>query len=263
MERRPFAANTYRAIRAEWEWCRMKPESTPFGFRLAGNRSMQNGQFEPEETRLIRSHLPDCDVFVDVGANIGFYSCLARSVNKHVVAIEPVVHNQRILYRNLELNGWPDVEVWPIAVAAVPGMINIYGGGTAASIIEGWSGISANHRQVVPVSTLDTLLGTRYDSKRLLIKIDVEGAEFDVLRGAERTLRSQPRPVWLVETTLSLHHPGINSHFCDVFDLFWTHGYEAVTADADQRVVTDSDVRRWLKTGVCDFGTYNWIFREA
>jgi hypothetical protein len=80
----------------------MKAHPTPYGFKLIGSHSvhhqgMQAGLFEPEETEVIRHHLRKADVFIDVGANIGFYSCIARSDGKYVVAIEPLIQNLRYL----------------------------------------------------------------------------------------------------------------------------------------------------------------------
>ena len=59
--------------------------------------------------------------------------------------------------------------------------------------------ISKRFRLTVAITTLRTLPGDRFDGKELLIKIDVEGAEYGVLRGAERTLTMLPHPTWIVE----------------------------------------------------------------
>jgi hypothetical protein len=47
--------------------------------------------------------------------------------------------------------------------------------------------------------TLDTSLGQRFDKKRCLIIVDVEGAEYSVLQGASHFLVMTPKPVWIVE----------------------------------------------------------------
>jgi len=97
-----------------------------------------------------------------------------------------------------------------------------------------------------------------------MIKIDVEGAEKELLLGAGRTLSRTPAPLWLVEINLTEHHPsGLNPHFRDVFDLFWGHDYVAQTADDERRVVRPDDVDRWIAAACRDFGTINYIFEKT
>jgi hypothetical protein len=64
------------------------------------NRSMTKGIFEKDEIELIQKNILNADMFVDVGANIGFYMCLARYLGKYVVAIEPQPQNLNCLYAN-------------------------------------------------------------------------------------------------------------------------------------------------------------------
>jgi hypothetical protein len=91
--------------------------------------------------------------------------------------------------------------------------------------------------------------------------MDVEGFENEVLKGAEDTLRSQPRPVWLIEISLDQHFPGgLNANFCHTFETFWGLGYEARIADSDERTITPEDVNRWAKSGHVDFGSHNYLF---
>lgn len=237
--------------------------TTPFGFRFTGEAAMVDGSFEAADTAAMRARMEQASVFVDVGANAGYFVCHARQLGKHVVAVEPMPQNLTLLYRNLEQNGWKDVEVFPVALAPEPGVALIFGGGTGASLVSNWSGTSAAWRHTVAVSTLDILLGDRFAGERMLIKIDVEGFELEVLRGATRTLSRSPRPAWQVEICLTEHHPnGINPHFLDLFDLFWSHGYRALTADAAARLVTRDDVVRWVEQRRRDFGFINYVFES-
>ena len=157
IERYPILAATYRAGRDAWVMNHQKPQLTPFGFKFMGHRDMQLGNFEPEETTLIKSFLTKTDVFVDVGANIGFYTCLARSANKYVIAIEPLFQNLSYLVINLIENNWNDVEIYPVGVSDRIGIASLYGSGTGASLIAGWAESSLHHRSAIAVSTLDIL----------------------------------------------------------------------------------------------------------
>lgn len=263
VERYPVLTFAYRTLRDAWAFQRQEPQATPHGFKLMGNPTMQAGAFEPEETALIEHLLNSADVFVDAGANIGFYTCLARASGKHTLAIEPLPQNLDYLYANLDANGWPDVEVYSLGLAERPGLGTLYGGTTGASLVDGWAAPSPLLRRRISVSTLDILLGDRFAGKKLLIKVDVEGAEYDLLLGAGHTLVLSSAPVWMVEIGLTEHHPaGLNPHFARTFELFWQHGYQAWTASLERRAISRADVERWVKSRTPSFGTGNYLFAK-
>lgn len=260
----PTVAQSYRTLRSIWTLRLRRPVRTPHGFDLVGRPDMVSGAFEQGETRLIGGLLQAADVFVDVGANIGLYTCLAASRSVWTVAIEPLPENLAYLTANVALNRLENVEVFPLAVAARPGILPLFGGDTGASLLEGWAGSGAGFRTSVAVSTLDVLLGGRFDGKRVVVKIDVEGAEAGTLGGAARLLRMSPAPTWVVEVCLTEHHPGgQNPRFAEVFDLFREAGYRAFTADSARREVTAGDVARWVVAGRRDFGGHNFLFAQA
>jgi len=90
---------------------------TPDGFLFACDPDVGMTFEHDAESAVLRAALPACDVFVDVGANVGFQTCLALQHGKRVVAIEPLVQNLDYLYANLEANGWTEVEVFPLGVS--------------------------------------------------------------------------------------------------------------------------------------------------
>jgi hypothetical protein len=128
-------------------------------------------------------------------------------------------------------------------------------------LLPGWAGASEKSYKIVPVTTLDVIVNTRFDGLPLLIKLDVEGFEIDVLKGGQRTLSLNPRPTWLVEIVLNEHFPGgLNDRYYETFEAFWRHGYQATTADEEQRRVNPDDVIRWAKQGSVGFGSHNYLF---
>ena len=245
----------------------LKPVITPYGFMLVGSRSihhiaMQKGTFEPAEVSLFKAEFEQSDVFVDVGANIGFYSCMARALNKHVIAIEPLPKNLNYLLENISTNHWNDVEIFPLGLSEKSGFATLYGASsTGASLIGSWAGASQRFNRRIAMSTLDILLGNRFANKKLFIKIDVEGVEYSVLQGSLLTLGRHPKPTWVIEICLNEYHPdGINPDYENIFNLFWNHGYLIHTADFRNLLITPSDVKRWVENGVCDSGTINYKF---
>ena len=239
---------------------------TAHGFRLAGNRVMLSADFEPAETGFLSSQLTRAGVFVDVGANIGFYSCLARKAGTRVIAIEASRDNVECLLFNLVANGWDDVEVVPAGLAGRIGIAQLHGGGTGASLLADWAGALAAPARSIPLTTLDAVMGNRFEHKQLLIKVDVEGAELGVVQGATAVLQRQPSPVWLLEICLTEHHPaGLNPDFEQTFEVFWRHGYEATSLldDGTRRVVTPAHIRHWAASREREFGYVSYVFEAA
>jgi FkbM family methyltransferase len=256
-----FAWHEYRAAR---EMAGREPRPTPHGFRFLGHDAMEAGTFEPFESRFIVEQASRTAALVDVGANAGYFVCLARGAGQHVLAVEPLPANVALLIRNLRANHMEDVEIFPVGLSSRPGFADLFGGGTGASLVEHWSGTSSVWKRTVPLSTLDILLSGRFAGQPLTIKVDVEGAEYELLLGAKETLQRRPAPIWLVEVNFSEHHPsGLNPRFRDVFEIFWSNGYEARTADEEERPVGPEDIGRWLESGRRDFGTINYIFEKG
>lgn len=246
------------------------PVDTPLGFRFGGltsqhHRAMQSGRFEAGEVallgRLFRSH----DRFVDVGANVGYFTCLARSRGLPALAVEPMAINLRVLYENLAANGWDDTEVVPMALSDRVGTQLLYGASsTGASLIDNWAGAPSTFRRHISVTTLDNVLGGRFEGERLVVKIDVEGHEYAALRGATRLIERTPRPAWLIEITLNEFHPSAsNPHFAATFDLFWKAGYACWRLEGERLApVTRADVERWVARGTTDSPWLNYVFAE-
>jgi FkbM family methyltransferase len=139
-------------------------------------------------------------LFVDVGANIGYYSVLwtkARQGNR-CVAIEASPRNVELIRSNLRSNGVVDAcQLLPIAASNESGSISFDQGPESQT---GWGGISegvGSGSRVITVECqpLDELIPEGQPVR--LLKIDVEGAEALVLEGMERLLRTrQVKEIW-------------------------------------------------------------------
>lgn len=238
------------------------PQGSLWGFKFCGPSNMLSGKFEDKEITQITRFFDSVDTFIDIGANIGLYSCLARSNNLDVISVEPEYFNVQILLKNLQINNWDDVAVLPIGVGSGPSIANLYGGGTGASLLEGWSGGSATH-QKIPVNTIDSVVSQISRTRRLAIKLDVEGFEYEALLGAKVTLSLHPKPIWFVEIDFDEHHPdGINPNFSRIFDIFWQNGYKCQTLDDNLQEVMPEDIENWTNSRSRGFGGHNYVFTD-
>lgn len=132
----PSVGHLYRVFRDHYGSGRMAIR-TEYGFALAGDPEMAR-DWEPAEVNTFLKLLDGCTTVVDIGANIGFYSCLAASHGKHVVSFEPLPRNLKFLYRNLWENELRSTEVFPIGLAKEPGLKRLYGFAGLASFVPGW-----------------------------------------------------------------------------------------------------------------------------
>lgn len=234
--------NFSRYLKFHWE--SLGPVgATPHGFKILGNRYMLSGAFEPEETALARRCLQDADVFINIGANIGYYCLHALQMGRKTIAFEPIDLNVRHLLFNVKVNGWEKgFELFPVALGDTTGVIEIYGGGTGASLLSGWAGSPAYHFSLCPVARFDDIMGVRLAGKRCFVLVDVEGAEYFMLRGAQALVQQQPRPVWLMEVCERGHNNALNPHFAETFECFWSAGYSAWQVAAQPRRIERDEV---------------------
>lgn len=244
-----------------------RARTLPQGFRFVatnshGHKLMLDGSFELDEAEVFLTQLDACDVFVDVGANIGYYTCMARSRGKQVIALEPMPFNLRFLFSNLQLNGWEEqVEVFPLGAGAGPGFAELYSGSsTGASLVKGWAFSTGVIHRTIAINSLDNLFADRFAGRKVFVKIDIEGAEHAALRGATKLMSQTPAPVFAVEITLDQFYPGSkNPHFADSFKLFFDLGYRACIAQPPMTPVTQADVEAWF-SGQKSTQLYNFLF---
>jgi FkbM family methyltransferase len=145
------------------------------------------GIFEPRETALFRKLLRPGDKVVDVGANIGWFTLLAARIigpSGRVLAFEPFPSSFDHLKRNLSINDFSNIDLFPIALDYTDAVIHL-----AAATVENQGSVSAfacTEGVSVPTRRLDDLLAP--NQRYRLLKIDVEGAEMRVLSGAQSAL---------------------------------------------------------------------------
>ncbi len=172
--------------------------------------------------------------FYDVGANVGFFSIIAARLTApggRVVAFEPLAENARAIVHNAQLNDFTHLEVRQVALGGADGEASF-----SLSAEPTWGKLTSVGKKpdqytgdtVVPVRRLDGLIEQAGLPAPDVMKIDVEGAELEMLAGAERTLRER-RPVLLIE----LH--GTNREVAGVLESL---GYVAAVLGAPDDIAT-------------------------
>jgi FkbM family methyltransferase len=265
IERSPKVAMTYRYLRDTWHLYD-DPENTGLGFKFIGNTLMETGQYELEETCLATRMIDHADKVINIGANIGYYTCIGLCQGKHVMAFEPLEANLKYLLRNIKMNCWEsNAEVLPLALSDSTSVVELYGGGPQASMVEGWGGDKKKYATLVPTSTLDTILDSRFRGEKCFCIVDIEGAEYKMLQGAKSFLCMNPMPAWMIEITISEHQPAgirVNPNLLSTFQIFWDRNYEARTADSDIRLVHSEEVKAIADGSPDTFKTHNFLFVE-
>ncbi len=189
------------------------------------NQSSSNWYYDILTVAVIRRVVGPTDMAIDVGAHLGdvLQHMVAAAPTVEHLAVEPLPH----MAADLRIN-FPSVRVEEVALVALPsGPVQFH----HVSSNPGYSGILERsfdrpHEdvQIIEVQTarLDDLVPE--DRSPALIKLDVEGAELGVLRGADRIL-SKDQPIVVFE-----HGVGAANHYDTtpraVHDLFTGHGYE-------------------------------------
>ncbi|MGE0799222.1 MAG: FkbM family methyltransferase [Lautropia sp.] len=197
-------------------------------------RVIEQGAYEPELTRVCLD-LVDLDGDVlDIGANVGFHSVLfgKRLRKGRVLAVEPMPRAIGRLRRNLERNGVESkVALYEGVATSEPGELTIR---TIVGREEFSSLGSLTHPSVIgsPVetvavkaSTVDALVAS-FDLKPKFMKVDVEGCEHLVMRGAGQVL-SEFRPIVLAELSDPLLRSN-GSSAAEVIRLMQDKGYRVV-----------------------------------
>lgn len=178
------------------------------------------GEYEAGTLSVLSKFLHEGDVFLDVGANIGFHSLVAaRFVGKSglVFAIEPHPETYKILEENIRLNAFRNICPMNIALGAEVSEARIYDrldiSRGSASLIRP-EGASEGKGKRVKMVTIDTLIERHNLHIPSLIKIDVEGFE---LKGARALLSSPQAPALSIE--FCKRHPTQGGDVRDIYYL--------------------------------------------
>lgn len=168
-----------------------------------GLSSLLYGTFELAELDFARSYLRPGDGALDIGANVGIFSVVLGGVvgeSGRVLAFEPSPANIARLQANLNRNGLGMVQIFPCALGSAESQMTLHLATDPAypSLMAVESGLADGTGVLVEVRRLDGVWEAAGRPDIAFVKMDVEGAEPDVIRGASNLLQSC-HPTLLVE----------------------------------------------------------------
>lgn len=189
------------------------------------------GEYEdPATLNKFISWLKADTIFYDVGSNVGYHSLVANSIiqNGTIYAFEPMPFVRAIFEKHIQLNsrliGKNNISVLPMAISKEAKEVEFSNDAAHRDgntyIKESYIFSGTEDKIKVPCQSIDGLIEQGYKIPDI-IKIDVEGAEYDVLLGAKKTLEQYHPHILLA--THDCHLPGVQQK---CVDLLKEMGYE-------------------------------------
>lgn len=151
------------------------------------------GTYERESQEVLERRLHGGDVVYDIGANVGFFTLLAAKLGATVYAFEPLPRNVALLREHIALNR-AAAHVFDVALSSSSGVARFTAGAHHAA-----GRLERDGELDVRTEVLDRLVESGQIPPPQAMKIDVEGAEYDVLTGAAEVL-TRHRPFILLST---------------------------------------------------------------
>jgi FkbM family methyltransferase len=218
----------------------------------SSNHGCWLGSYEHAKQMAFCREVRKGSVVYDLGANVGFYSLLASTLvgNEGMVfSFEPSPRNLQYLSKHIELNRILNCRIFDMAVFSNDGVAQFH---LDSNHAEGRL-IQGKQLHTVPVTTvkLDTLVFSRGMAPPDLLKCDIEGGEYEALKGAEAILR-QFAPVIFLAT----HGPEVHRYCCELLGAL---GYELLPLDnSSLSEATELIARRPVSStgnpGLCGLG---------
>jgi FkbM family methyltransferase len=196
-------------------------------------------RFERCELEFILRILEPGMTFFDVGANVGLYSMAAakKVILGKVFSFEPCQWTYQRLLRNVELNGLHNISAIRAALGEFAGeavlQVNVSGkDGLNTLGRPGHPDCEITGRETVPITTLDEFIAQSNVSKVDVMKVDVEGAELFLFRGARNLLEQPASPLILYESDAMLTR-GFDYHPVESMWLLQQYGYSFFVIDSN------------------------------
>jgi FkbM family methyltransferase len=184
------------------------------------------GFYEQEKIKAVQAFLKPGDTFVDVGGNKGDFALLAAKIagtTGQVVCIEPEPTNSSWISRSIGLNGYTNIRLCTLALSDRDGESLLHLGAKSGLHTLLTGAPDREHGSLkVKTRSLDSLLQELGTKSVKILKIDVEGAELQVLQGAAETIRANRDIILLLDV-----HPLLGVSLPEVFEYLRSLGLAA------------------------------------
>lgn len=167
--------------------------------------------FEPDSIGFMRQNVKPGMVALDIGANVGYFTLLLAKLTGalgRVYAFEPSLSTSNLLRENVSLNGITNVEIHQVALSEEAGFLELMEGpegyevyNTVTEVLHPAARTVEFTPRTVRAITIDEFLLEKGITRIDFIKIDVEGAEYSVLKGMRQTLEASVHMSILFEWT--------------------------------------------------------------
>jgi FkbM family methyltransferase len=208
----------------------------------------EKGSYSNKDLLILKEHLKPGSTFLDIGANIGWYSLFASSLvgaKGRVIAFEPDPENAGLLRENLKLNHIENTEVLEMALSESDGFLSLIK--SADNFGDHYVTNEPSSAVQVQSKRLDSILSPGQFEKVGLIKMDTQGSEPGILRGMEPLLKEH-RPHILIEFSPSHLYRIGNSPF-EIFafiEKFHYRPYRVHDHGLDGKVLTPVGIEELL-----------------
>lgn len=203
--------------------------------------------------------------FIDIGAHFGYYSLLAETCGaKSITAIEPSAQSFGILEKNASGSGFVPVHTalsdhqGSIMLSEFPGAYGEYNTVYPDQFAgQDWFARTGSIQTKAEVTTIDLLFNEITDNA-VIIKIDAEGSEYDILKGAKRFLQQHPQAVVILEY---IYGERDNSRHRLAVELLTASGFNGYVINASGELVTCTDIESYMYTA--GITTDNLVFKKS
>ena len=154
---------------------------------------IMTNNFETQKINLIKKVLSSGDKFIDIGCSFGLFSLIASKivgVNGEVLSFDPSETAIKTLNKNSQLNGFHNIKTFNIALGDSDKSIHFFGQNYGGTIIKGNPQYDTSIGREIEMKKLDTTLSSTNLDNLKFIKIDAEGSEFDIIKGAENIIKN-------------------------------------------------------------------------